>query len=120
MRALFEKSFPLYIHRKGEIKMKKYLCILAMFASPAFALLSPLNESLVELQALLKDPAMTAKLKTSETIQEIVKVEQGYLVITDNYQMQVDLTYQPMNRPGPQKFTLKFQDPVPLQSDSEE
>ncbi len=95
--------------------MKKFFLSLALLSSSSlFAVLSPLDESIVEIQAVLNNTKMKS-LKTSESIQEIIRSEKGFLVITDNYQMQVDINYQPVTRPGPQTFELNFHAAVPLQ-----
>ncbi len=96
--------------------MKKFLLATAVISgSSLFAVLAPLHESIVEIETLLKDQRFAKSFKPSESIHEIMKTEKGYLVVTDNYQMEVDLTYLPSSRPGPQKFELNFRSPVPVQ-----
>lgn len=100
--------------------MKKFLLTLPLLAGTSlFAALSPLNESIVEIGAILKNPKLTDSLPTTENLQEIIRAENGYLVISDNYQMAVDIAYQPATQPGPQKFTLTFHSPEPLQQQAE-
>lgn len=100
--------------------MKKFLLTLPLLAGTSlFAALSPLNESIAEMNAILKNPKLTDSLPTTETIQEFLRTENGFLLITDNYQMAVDLAYQPSTQPGPQKFSLTFHSPEPLQQQTE-
>lgn len=101
--------------------MKKFLLTAAVISgSSLFAILAPLHESIVEIETILKDQRFAKSFKPSESIQEIMKTENGYLIVTDNYQMDVELTYLPSNRPGPQKFELNFRSPVPVQEVGEE
>jgi len=100
--------------------MKKFLLTLPLLAGTSlFAALSPLNESIVEIGSILKDPRLTDSLPTTETLQEIIRAENGYLIISDNYQMAVDIAYQAATQPGPQKFKLTFHSPEPLQEQKE-
>lgn len=100
--------------------MKKIALSLALLAAaPSFAALAPLNESIAEIQAILNNRTLRSSLKTSEAIQEIIRTEDGYLVITNNYQLQIDLKYLPADKPGPQKYELKFHEAVPLEEETE-
>ena len=85
----------------------------AALSSPAIALLAPLNQSVAEMQALVSNPQLTANVPSSEQIVDVVRTPQGYLVLTTNYLMMVDVVYQPQTMPGPQKFDLVFRKPVP-------
>jgi len=67
-----------------------------------------------EREALLKDP-MLVELLGNDVIQEIKKVEGGYLVVTDLVEMKVDVHYL-SSEPGfcgPAKFELSFNQPIP-------
>jgi len=92
--------------------MKKWISIL--FASTAFAALPPLAQSTQELQALLADSRFYEALGSSELVKEIIRTEKGYLILTQNYVMQVDLQYGGGKGVGPIPFQLEFHSPVDL------
>lgn len=91
--------------------MKKALFIL--FATTAFAILPPLAQSIRETESLLSDPRFYSSLGSAEMIKEIVRVENGFLVITQNYAMRVDVKYKGREgqRVGPIAFELEFHQP---------
>ncbi len=78
-----------------------------------FGALPPLAQSVKELQALLADSHIQ-DLGSGEPILEIVKMDNGYLVISQNYSMQVDVIYKQMEQKkvGPAQFQLQFHAPV--------
>jgi len=96
--------------------MKKILiaaCMLLSF-SPAYGILSPLNQSITEIEAILKSPDLNQTLPQSDSIQTINRVEKGYVVITNEYQMLVEMHYGEHNHIGPQTFNLIFHHPEKL------
>ncbi len=90
---------------------KAALLFLLFVTQPVFALLSPLNQSIVELEQILSSQELQQKLPTSEAIHSIVAVQNGYLLSTDHYQMLIEVQYQPQEMPGPAKFQLMFHEP---------
>ncbi len=85
-----------------------FLCL----ASTNFALLPPLAQSTAELKALLNDPRLYEFLGSAESIREIIRTERGYLVITANYMMQVNIEYERgVMKIGPAQFEFDFQIP---------
>lgn len=94
--------------------MKK-LCFI-LLASSGFALLPPLAQSTREIQAVLVDARLHETLGSGEVIKEIIRNEQGYLIVSYNYSLQVDIHYirGDQNGIGPAKFRLEFQQPVVL------
>lgn len=88
--------------------MKKLFFVL--LASTSFGLLPPLAQSTKELRALLEDPRLYESLGSAERIKEIVRIENGYLVITENYALQVDITYRKgeTKQIGPAQFDFTF------------
>jgi hypothetical protein len=98
----------------------KIVCfiILAGIGS-AFAALPPLAQSTREMQALLSDPHMQGWLGSAEPIQSIIRMQNGYLIMTQNYAMRVDINYGGEDRLiGPVPFTLEFSQPVALRTTS--
>ncbi len=97
--------------------MKKLFFIL--LASTGFAVLPPLAQSSREIQALLADNHFYESLGSPELIKDIIRNEKGYLVITQNYAMQVDVVYGgngDMKFAGPAKFTLQFHQPIDIRT----
>lgn len=92
--------------------MKKF-CFLFLSTS-AFALLPPLAQSTREIQALISDSHFYESLGSGEAIQEILRNERGYLVVTQHYTMQVDIEYLHTGRVGPAQFRFSFNEPVKL------
>ncbi len=93
--------------------MKK-TCLSFLLLSSTFTLfgaLSPLAQSIKEMQAILADTHIQ-DLGSAEAILEIVKVDTGYLVISQNYSMLVDVTYKTdQKKVGPVPFQLQFHAP---------
>ena len=82
--------------------------------SNRFIALPPAVQRVNEFLALLSDERLYQKLGNAEKIERIEKNENGYLVYTDNYTMQVNVKYIPETRfCGPAKCELEFCEPVP-------
>jgi hypothetical protein len=97
--------------------MKKLILTL-FFASSAFAALPPLAQSIREMKALLAEPRFYEALGSAEQIKNIVRTENGYLVLTQNYAMNVDIRYlerEDLHFVGPARFEFVFNRPVRLQ-----
>lgn len=77
------------------------------------AALPPLYQSSAEINAIMIDDQLGRKLQSGELITDIHKNEQGYLITTNHNRLQVNVEYMP-SRPGPVKFNLHFEDPIPL------
>jgi hypothetical protein len=92
--------------------MKRLLLLLLIAPSPLIAVLSPLYESITEIEALLQQ--LPDHLGSEQALLEIVRTPGGYLVLTRDYQVVIDLNYLPQTRPGPQQFQLLFHTPVSL------
>jgi len=89
--------------------MKKIFIILLALLMPiqAFALLPPLNQSIVEIETILSDETLTQRLRPN-AIEEIMHFDKGYLIQTKEQQLFVEVIYEPATRPGAQKFRLVF------------
>ncbi len=98
--------------------MKMVCLFVSLFATSLFAALPPLAQSTRELQALLADSHLQDWLGSGELIQDIIRTENGYLVMTRNYAMRVDIQYTPteQKRVGPAQFQLQFNKPISLQT----
>ena len=86
--------------------MRKLFLILLF--STAYAALPPLAQSMQEIEAIVSDPELYQLLGGAEPIQEIKRIEGGYLVSTRSQAVQVVVTYLPRGGPGPAKFSLEF------------
>jgi hypothetical protein len=93
--------------------MKK---ILLLLITPffTFAALAPLPQSLREIEAILTYPALSDFLPQSSSINEITKISDGYLIITDSHILKVTIVMDKQKRIGPKKFSLKFGKAIPL------
>jgi hypothetical protein len=89
--------------------MKKWIFV--CLASTTFGLLPPLAQSTRELKELLNDPRLYEALGSAEMIQEIVRIDHGYRVFTQNYAIQVNLHYKRGGMIGPAQFELEFESP---------
>ncbi|MCC5831602.1 MAG: hypothetical protein JJU12_00970 [Chlamydiales bacterium] len=93
--------------------MKKLLIALVLLASsPAYAILSPLNQSIAELRNIVMNDQLSKKLPSSEQILGVKAVENGYLIHTQDYSMFVEIVYKPQQMVGPVRFDLIFHEPV--------
>ncbi len=91
--------------------MKKWCFV--FFASSGFALLPPLAQGIREIQTLLSDSRLYGALGSAEIIQEIVRNETGYMIVTPHYVLQADIHYLPLGKVGPAKFEFEFRDALP-------
>jgi hypothetical protein len=80
-----------------------------------YQVLPPECQTKREIDAIQRDPRLIEKLG-NQLVQEIRKVEGGYVVITDLCEMKVDVKYLPPSRPDiigePTRFELEFHDPI--------
>ncbi len=92
--------------------MKKWIFIL--LATSGFTALPPLAQNMRELKALLADEHLYEMLGSPEMIQAIVRNDEGYLLTTPHYTLQVNVHYLPAESGliGPVRFQLEFQPPV--------
>lgn len=96
--------------------MKKIMiaALLCFITQPAFALLSPLNQSLEEINAIVQSSDIEKRIPQNQSIQQIHRTSNGYLLRTNELQMQVNIQYLPSTYPGRQQFSLVFHAPIPL------
>lgn len=88
--------------------MKKLLIALCLLSAPCFAILSPLNQRLKEIDTLVTSPEMSKNLTQYDVIQDITREGNTFVVKTQEHQMKVDIVYHPQQRPGPLPFELVF------------
>lgn len=88
--------------------MKIFLTALFL-TSTLCAALPPLAQSSREIQAILSDPELQKRLGSAEAIDNILRTEKGYVIMTSRHLLRVDVAYT-HNQPhiGPIPFTLEF------------
>lgn len=91
---------------------KTMLAILLASSSVAFAALPPLAQSEREIKAILDSQEAYKLLGGAEPIDQIVRTENGYLLITAHKELLVDVHYLPAKKIGPAEFELSFHSPV--------
>jgi hypothetical protein len=96
--------------------MKKliFAALLLLSSQPCFALLSPLNQSLEEIQSIVQSNEIQKYLPQDEPIMTIHRAGNGYLLTTASLQMLVEIQYMPNERPGRQQFKFNFREPTSL------
>lgn len=79
----------------------------------AVAQLPPLYQDLKELRSILVSDNLGQLLPAGDTIQDIRKVEDGYLIVTNNHRLMAKVIYKD-GKIGPVPFTIEFQNPEPI------
>lgn len=76
----------------------------------------PLYESAKEITAILNDSQLGEKLGSGEMILLIEKSpnDKSYLIWTNHHRLQVNVSYEALEHPGPAHFKLHFETPTPL------
>lgn len=85
-----------------------FLTTLSFWYLQLNAALPPLYESLTEYQAIVTSPELVEKLNSAEGIQNIKRTENGFIITTFRYTLQVDRVNEPLDQPGPAKFHFIF------------
>ncbi|MCH9811768.1 hypothetical protein K0U07_03280 [bacterium] len=96
--------------------MKKILLAACLIPNLAFCALAPLSQSIREITAILSYPTLEDHLSPSYSIEDIKKVDEGYLIVTKSQALKVKVQYDAKKRIGAKKFTLHFEQPMPLHS----
>ena len=81
-----------------------------------FSVLSPFYQSSKEIESILSDSRLAKKLTPYDQIYNIVKSEEGYLIITQNSFLKVDVVPIPSKMVGPVKYKIIFHDPISLKN----
>ena len=96
--------------------MKKWF--LVCFSWSLFGALPPLVQQGRELEALLAHSSFYESLGSAETLEQIIRTEKGYLILTGHYAMQVEIIYgSSRGQIGPTPFELKFYPPIALSTE---
>lgn len=94
--------------------MRKWcLYFLILISSSVYSALPPLVQSINEIKAILLDNRLSEIIPVAESIEKIIKIEHGYLLLTPKFGLKVNVNYLPQEKPGPLRFNLHFQEPFP-------
>lgn len=99
--------------------MKKLLILAAlsfMSFQTAQAAFYPLDQSIIEIRDIISSPELKRFIPPLETILDIRRVQGGYLITTNHYQLMVEVRYRGLLKQGEQqteanKYTLNFKEP---------
>ena len=96
--------------------MKKMILGLSLiFGSTLCAALPPLAQHSRELQKILSDPILFEYLGSAGQLHSILKTENGYLFMTQDSALRVDVEYLHSGVWGPVPFQLHFFDPLGIE-----
>lgn len=86
------------------------LCLLGISPN-LIGLLAPLEQNIAELQAILSDKRLSDAFEPAETLDDIWRLKNRYILSTPVRQMVVEVDYLPQKQPGPREFKLIFHQP---------
>lgn len=96
-----------------------FTAAMALSASlPAVEQLPPLFQDLKELRAILTNDNLGKLLPAGDTIMEIRRVENGYIIKTNKHQVLAKVSYQ-SGGIGPIPFVIEFENPQPINGRSQ-
>ncbi len=96
----------------NHLSKKTILAALLLATQTVFAALPPLAQSEREIQAILNSQEGYRLLGGADPIEQILRVDKGYLVSTRHKEMKVDVNYVKTDKIGPADFNLYFHKPV--------
>ena len=77
-------------------------------SASCYGALPPQAQRLREMQRILAEPDLLAKV-SGEMIEALIyQPDQQYRIVTDKSIMQVRIKYLPLSQPGPARFELEF------------
>ncbi|MBN9378960.1 MAG: hypothetical protein J0H93_11340 [Chlamydiales bacterium] len=100
------------------MSISKFCMCLAFLFFPClnFAALPPIFEDIAEIKAILDDQKFINLLDSADSIKEISKKENGYLVKTNKLEIFARIIYKPIPRPGPLSFDIVIEAPKEVKS----
>lgn len=102
------KSFQKYLTFLSKVHFQRSLIfLLTLVTLELNALLSPLNQSIVEIKEILESKELQNFVQ-QEAIQRIEKSQKGYDIRTENFEVKVEVLYLPIEHLGPHQFKLIF------------
>lgn len=91
--------------------MKKMLTAFVlgvMVSSHAFAVLPPLWQGVNEIKAILEDQQLSNAIPSGDVLLKIIKIHDGYMIITNKRKVFIKVNYEQNQQPGPAKFKIEF------------
>ena len=88
--------------------MKKGFLFLLLVPKLVFAALAPLPQSLREMEKVLMYPGLSDFISQGDRVNQVIRVQDGYLVITNKTVIKAKMIYKKSSTIGPQKFSLEF------------
>lgn len=91
--------------------MKKLLGLMfagVLMTSGLEAALPPLWQGTAEVKAILDDQQLSKVIPDGDVLIKIVKIHDGYLLITNKRKVKVKVNYEKNQMPGPAKFQIEF------------
>ena len=88
--------------------MKFFLIFCLLSSFKAFSALSPTMQSAAEIRRIFESNEVAEIFGGPDFIISCEKIENGYLLKTEDSQMFVKIAYEPARRIGPQQFHLEF------------
>ncbi len=87
---------------------KCFIILMVTLAQIGSAALSPTSQALVEVQKIFSSQEVETAFGGPNFITACIKTPEGYLIQSDDQQMQVKVIYEPNKKIGPQQFHLEF------------
>jgi hypothetical protein len=94
-----------------EFIMKNILAILfgsMALSAPLPALLPPLYQSTAEIKAILSDEKLSDVLQSGDLILDIKRTDNGYLIVTNQREVEAQIVYKKNHAVGPAKFDIVY------------
>ena len=72
------------------------------------ALLPPLWQSIDEIKSMLEQPDLSNYLESADYIENISRIEKGFLITTNKHILEAHIHYLPQDKPGRALFSWTF------------
>ncbi len=77
-------------------------------SAPLPALLPPLYQSTAEIKAILSDEKLSDVLQSGDLILDIKRTDNGYLIVTNQREVEAQIVYKKNHAVGPAKFDIVY------------
>jgi len=88
--------------------MKYWTLLFFFFTTLSYSALPPLYQGIKEIEAILQAPELKERLSSSEIIEEIIREDHGYIVLTQKQTLYVKVIPSNKSKIGPKEFDLEF------------
>ncbi len=86
----------------------KVFCLALLLSTQLVAALPPFAEAKREIQAILESDKLSEFVPYGDVFEEIVKIDGGYLIVTNKRAVQVIVHFEKNPLIGPPKINLEF------------